>query len=69
MNLLNKIFNPKTSKEATPVKSNAVRLHFGHEGIKYEFATNPVAISNGTESANETVTDQARRLSQLATEG
>jgi hypothetical protein len=69
MSLFNKIFNPKPTKQATPVESNAVRIHFGHDGIKYEFTTNPAAISNGTESANETVTDQARRLFQLATEG
>jgi len=69
MSLFDKLFNSKSLKGATPVESNAVRLHFGHEGIKYEFTANPVAISNGFESANETVTDQARRLSQLAIEG
>lgn len=69
MSLFDKLFSSKSLRGATPGESNPVRLHFGHEGIKYEFTANPVAISNGIESANETVTDQARRLSQLATEG
>lgn len=69
MSLFDKIFNSKDSKGTVPIESNPVRVHFDREGIRYEFGANPVAISSGSESANETVTDQARRLSQLATEG
>ena len=69
MSFFDKLFSAKALKGVTPVEANAVRLHFDHEGIKYEFTTNPVAISSSFESANETVTDQARRLYQLAAEG
>ena len=69
MSLFNKIFNPPHSKDTTPVESNAVRQHFEYVGIRYEFTSNPFAISNSSEFANEKVTDQARRLCQLATEG
>jgi hypothetical protein len=69
MNLFAKLFSSKTTYGVELVDPDPCRVYFDHEGIKYEFTTNPDLISNGTESANETVTDQARRLLQLATEG
>lgn len=69
MSLFDKLFSLIVTKQVAPVEQNSVRLHFGHEGIKYEFTANPAAISNGSASATDIVTDQARRLFQLTTEG
>jgi SNF2 family DNA or RNA helicase len=69
MSLFDKLFSSKPHKDDAPDESDQIRVYFGHEGIRYEFTKNPVSISNDAGSANEIITDQARRLSQLTTEG
>ena len=70
MSLFGKLFQSKDAKgDVVSLDLSPVKVNFDHEGIHYEFITNPEAIANRSEPANETVTDQAQRLSQLTTEG
>ncbi len=69
MNLFDKLFKSEGSKDKASVECADLKLHFDHEGIHYQFFEDPQAISNGIKTANESITDQARRLAQLETEG
>ena len=68
MNLFDKLFKSEGSKDKASVECADLKLHFDHEGIHYQFFEDPQAISNGIKTANESITDQARRLAQLATD-
>jgi len=69
MSLFDKLFKLNDSKVDAPPEQIAVRLYFDQAGIQYEFAANPEDIANGGIHSNDVLSDQVRRLSQLATEG
>ena len=69
MNLFDKLFKSESSKDKESLDSADLKLHFDHKGIHYLFFEDPLEISNGIKTASESITDQARRLVQLATEG
>jgi SNF2 family DNA or RNA helicase len=69
MSLFNNLFKSKDSKADAPVEPIAGRLYFDQTGINYEFAANTEDIASGALQTNDALTDQVRRLSQLATEG
>jgi len=69
MSIFDKLIKLSNTKVSSPGDPISVQIKFDNDGIHYEFHEGSNDLVNALDSSDETVLDQVRRLSQLASEG